>query len=196
METELAFKNSVSLYSRDQKETKTKNESGYDYYHYKDEFYSYLDLEAEEYLISRFQDPYFVWLNAGTSLEEISFEWEITNDVSEFLGFKIQKALIKPLIDDPDNQKRKAIAWFTPDIPIPHGPEGYAGLPGLILKLEYPKWKTVTLTATSVSFEEIETPQKLDSEEIVEVSFIEIFNTNLIDKKWLKKQKKLLDSGE
>lgn len=27
------------------------------------------------------------------------------------------------------------VAWYTPDIPVPHGPEDYWGLPGLILEL-------------------------------------------------------------
>ena len=27
-------------------------------------------------------------------------------------------------------------AWYTPEIPMPYGPIGYGGLPGLILQLE------------------------------------------------------------
>ena len=30
----------------------------------------------------------------------------------------------------------QVVAWFTPDIPVPHGPENFFGLPGLILEVQ------------------------------------------------------------
>ena len=34
------------------------------------------------------------------------------------------------------NDSTEIVAWFTPEILIPDGPQGYAGLPGLILQLD------------------------------------------------------------
>ncbi len=35
-----------------------------------------------------------------------------------------------------DNKKFEVTAWYTPKIPVPFGPNGYYGLPGLILELQ------------------------------------------------------------
>lgn len=40
---------------------------------------------------------------------------------------------IKALFDQPEQVQ--VIAWFTPEIPVQHGPDLYAGLPGLILEI-------------------------------------------------------------
>lgn len=43
--------------------------------------------------------------------------------------------------------------WFTPEIPVPYGPIGYGGLPGLIIEV---RKKIFTLRLISISFESSE----------------------------------------
>lgn len=54
--------------------------------------------------------------------------WKLTSDVSEFLGYQCHRAVAT--IDS-----SLVEAWFTPEIPVPAGPDNYYGLPGLILVL-------------------------------------------------------------
>ncbi len=54
--------------------------------------------------------------------------WEILNDTMTFMGFKCQKASIKYKQDT-------YTAWFTTQLPYNAGPDGFRGLPGLILKV-------------------------------------------------------------
>jgi GLPGLI family protein len=60
-----------------------------------------------------------------------AFKWKILNEIREIQGFLCMKALTSdPVKDVP------VYAWFTDQIPVPGGPEGYGGLPGMILALE------------------------------------------------------------
>lgn len=65
--------------------------------------------------------------------------WEITDEEKEIGGYKVIKATTDSFEIDKNSEwySRKAIAWFTTDIPIPSGPERYYGLPGVILELSY-----------------------------------------------------------
>ena len=54
--------------------------------------------------------------------------WKLMSDQSEFLGYLCHRAIATvdtSLVE----------AWFTPEIPVPAGPDEYYGLPGLILVL-------------------------------------------------------------
>ena len=51
-------------------------------------------------------------------------EWRITNETDTILGYPVIKAV-----------NGRYVAWFTPNISVPFGPNGSGGLPGLILKL-------------------------------------------------------------
>lgn len=65
------------------------------------------------------------------------YEWEITKETKRIGGYECYKAITrvqkyskargKELIFDP-------IVWFTPDIPVPFGPKGLDGLPGLVME--------------------------------------------------------------
>lgn len=61
--------------------------------------------------------------------EDRKMDWEISSQVSEFNGNKIQKATM-------NFGGRIWTAWFAPEIKIADGPYKFSGLPGLILKLE------------------------------------------------------------
>lgn len=54
--------------------------------------------------------------------------WKLTGEKSEFLGYLAQRAVAT-------RDTVTVEAWFTPQIPVPAGPAGYGGLPGLILVL-------------------------------------------------------------
>lgn len=58
----------------------------------------------------------------------LNWDWKITNETKEILGFKCKKATSNAF-------GYLFIAWFTEDITINAGPEKFDGLPGLILNL-------------------------------------------------------------
>jgi len=55
-------------------------------------------------------------------------KWKMTGEASQFEGYMTMKATA--MVDTVAVE-----AWFTPQIPLPAGPEGYGGLPGAILVL-------------------------------------------------------------
>ncbi|MBQ0117367.1 MAG: GLPGLI family protein [Flavobacterium sp.] len=69
------------------------------------------------------------------------FQWEITTEEKIIGNYRVRKAITDCIEMDPQDPyySGKAIAWYSPDIPIPSGPSRYGNLPGLILKLEYEK---------------------------------------------------------
>lgn len=58
-----------------------------------------------------------------------------------------------------DNKESTVVAWFSPQINVPYGPNEYFGLPGLILEVEN---KGIVYYCTSIDFGEqhIEKPSK------------------------------------
>ncbi len=71
---------------------------------------------------------YRVKFNEKNVLEkyQLNNDWKITNQRKKILGYNVIKAI-----------KGRNIAWFTPDIPVPFGPNGQGGLPGLILEYSF-----------------------------------------------------------
>lgn len=64
------------------------------------------------------------------------YEWELTSECKEINGYESYKAVTK--IKDLERQGGyryiDIAVWFTPEIPLSYGPEGFGGLPGLILE--------------------------------------------------------------
>lgn len=61
--------------------------------------------------------------------------WTFHNETKDIDGYTCYKATKHH--SDPDSDVEFTIeAWYTPEIPMPFGPIGYGGLPGLILQLE------------------------------------------------------------
>lgn len=56
------------------------------------------------------------------------FKWELMDEFSEILGYKVQKANTR-------YAGREWVAWFSSELPYNDGPYKFCGLPGLILKL-------------------------------------------------------------
>lgn len=82
------------------------------------------------------------------------YQWDITQETDTILVYPVIKAV-----------SRNVEVWFTPTIPVPFGPAGYGGLPGLILKKRYIKqFPAYELVATEIRFYrkpiKIEKPKK------------------------------------
>jgi len=71
--------------------------------------------------------------------------WEITSIKKKIGKYTCYKAIntCKSC-----NKKNIIEVWFTPDIPVPFGPIGYGGLPGLVVEV---KMKSLTLRLASIS---------------------------------------------
>ncbi|QOD61214.1 GLPGLI family protein [Polaribacter haliotis] len=61
-------------------------------------------------------------------------DWELSNEFKIIDGFTCYKATKKEVLRF--GSIIEYTAWYAPKIPVPYGPGGYGGLPGLILKLE------------------------------------------------------------
>lgn len=102
---------------------------------YKDVAGNYLqeqDIMGKEYLIQDKAQP---------------FEWELSEETKKVGNYTVQKASFTKIVDsrrfstgmtEMENVKDtvQVTVWFTPEIPVSHGPENYYGLPGLILEVQ------------------------------------------------------------
>jgi len=91
-----------------------------------------------------------------------SYEWKLTGEQSEFLGYSVQKATA---VQDSSIIE----AWFTPEIPVPAGPGPYGGLPGMILSVSVDDGKTL-YSATEVKLDPVDATVIKPPEEGEEVS--------------------------
>ena len=86
--------------------------------------------------------------------------WKITGEQQEFAGMNCLKASYIP----EEGDTTTIDVWFTPEIPISSGPEGYGGLPGLIVYLNMNEGqKIISLTSIikrEIKKGEIEEPTK------------------------------------
>lgn len=65
------------------------------------------------------------------------YKWEISQEYKYINGFKCYKATTSFEKADKGRGTLKSyspIVWFTPEIPLPYGPKGLDGLPGLVLE--------------------------------------------------------------
>lgn len=63
--------------------------------------------------------------------------WKITEETKKIDKFVCYKATNEVIITNPRGTfKNPIIAWFCPEIPFQYGPNGFGGLPGLILEIQ------------------------------------------------------------
>lgn len=76
---------------------------------------------------------------------DFAYDWSLLNETKEIDKFLCYKAecVIKFNTRSGSEGSRVITAWYTPQINFNYGPNGYIGLPGLILELEYNKTKLV-----------------------------------------------------
>ena len=74
-------------------------------------------------------------------------EWELSEETKKVGNYTVQKASYTRIVDskrfstgmtEMENVKDtlQVTVWFTPEIPVAHGPENFFGLPGLILEVQ------------------------------------------------------------
>lgn len=74
-------------------------------------------------------------------------QWELSEETKKVGNYTAQKASFTKIVDskrfstgmtEMENVKDtlQVTVWFTPEIPVSHGPENYFGLPGLILEVQ------------------------------------------------------------
>ncbi|WP_051200378.1 GLPGLI family protein [Flavobacterium subsaxonicum] len=105
-------------------------------------------------------------------------DWELTNETKIINGYTCYKATsIKHNSNGwDDNPKFTITAWYTPKIPVAYGPNGYHGLPGLILELQT---YTTTLYVKKIdlnldkdpAIDRLEKGKVLTQEEVREIIF-------------------------
>lgn len=91
-------------------------------------------------------------------------KWKILNEIKEISGYLCMKA------ETYDEIKKQTIhAWFTDQIDFYGGPEGFDGLPGMILELNVNDGASI-ISATKVDFEtaveKLPKPKKMKGKEI------------------------------
>ncbi len=65
------------------------------------------------------------------------YDWQLSNETEEILGFTCYKATVYYEDKHPMNGAaipREVTVWYAPELPAYFGPQGYGGLPGLVLK--------------------------------------------------------------
>ena len=100
---------------------------------------SYTDLEGGTVTETR----NFLGRTFRLAEERPAIRWKLTTEQSLFLERPVMRATAEH-----DGQQLEA--WFTPEIPVAAGPEGYGGLPGMILTLTINDGER-TYTATSIT---------------------------------------------
>lgn len=93
-------------------------------------------------------------------------KWKILNEIKEVAGYLCMKAETKDPVKD-----RIIHAWFTDAIAMSGGPEGYGGLPGMILELDINDGDAI-ISATNVDLEipieKLPIPKKMKGKEITQ----------------------------
>jgi GLPGLI family protein len=65
------------------------------------------------------------------------YDWSLDKEYTTILGYKCYKATFiyyEPHPLENRKLKREITVWYAPELPFSFGPQGYGGLPGLILK--------------------------------------------------------------
>lgn len=83
------------------------------------------------------------------------YDWKITNESKYISGYLCYKAIASMTVNNIiSNKKEQNVteAWFAPDIPVPFGPAGIDGLPGLVLVCSKNNG-TINFFATKIIFD-------------------------------------------
>jgi len=101
-------------------------------------------------------------------------KWKILNEIKEIEGYLCMKAETFDSI-----RNRTIYAWYTDAIPFNGGPEGFGGLPGLILQLDMNDGECM-ITATKIDLakpiEKLPIPKKIKGKEVTMAEFTTTIN--------------------
>ena len=97
-----------------------------------------------------------------------NLHWKLLGETLKIDEFLCYKAVATAIISNSKGSHEIEItAWYAPEISVPYGPDGYGGLPGLILQLE----KNGTTTSISnLSF----------SDKSIDVDLLDVETTKII----------------
>lgn len=97
------------------------------------------------------------------------YKWKILNEIKEIEGYLCMKA------ETTDTIKNQTIyAWFSDAIPVNGGPEGFYGLPGMILEIDINSGDVlITASEVNITNEEVELPlpKKIKGKKIERAEF-------------------------
>lgn len=115
------------------------------------------------FMMRRFTPPIYKDISANRQVEEVDLFGKqfLIDDVIQTRAWKVtgqqKKVLDYPCIsatftDSLMGRARIVTAWFAPTIPVAIGPQGYGGLPGAILEVDFDGGRSV-ITAAEVKLE-------------------------------------------
>ncbi len=194
IETHLYFDNQRAKYDRYHESASMTTEEGYEF-DYKQQYHDwYYENDSLSLFMNKNGYPDFF-----ASWQTDQIEWEITDETQMIEGFLAKKAITKSLYYETDRGQTiktdygDAVAWFTTEIPISYGPDGYHGLPGLIVKLEYTGKKRILKTILkSIEYKEVEEWQFPSTNKKLEVTQDQAYNYWNYGQKWFKQRAKEL----
>ena len=186
----LHFDKNGAWYAHQQEKETVVTEQGYNYYYFNEKENWYYQNDSVYFFRERENYPNYY---ARWKAKEI--EWEITNETKTIAGFNVTKAIAKAFKEesklDSYEYRGKAIAWFTTDVPLSYGPDGYEGLPGLIVKLQYENYDdTYITTLKNIEYKEIDEWKIPSTEKRIEVERSDAYNPWKLGKKWFKQKAK------
>ena len=115
--------------------------------------------ESNSHQKMRYQNGYLGEFRVGY-IEKT--EWKLENETKYIDGFLCLKATSEQIVINSEGTfKHPIVAWYCPAIPFSFGPNGFNGLPGLILELQV---RNITWGATKIELSKddkiIEKPTK------------------------------------
>lgn len=127
------------------------------------------------FMMRRFNPPIYKDLANNRQVEEMDLfgkpfliddaiqtrAWKVTGQQKKILDYPCISATFT---DSLMGRPRVVTAWFAPTIPVALGPQGYGGLPGMILEVSFDGGRSV-ITASEVKFQKpaegsIKAPEK------------------------------------
>lgn len=134
----------------------------------------YCNLETNEVLYNNNENSLLSIKEEFIIKKTINKDWNIQNESKIIDGYTCYKAVSSFVSTSPNGKaKYPVIAWFCPKIPVPLGPKGYGGLPGLILELQE---RHVVFGAKSIALN-IQDPPKVQRPSKGEIISLEAFET-------------------
>lgn len=111
----------------------------------------------EDYFFDKKNDLLFTPFTNLNIIKNSNYNWILTEESKKIENYTCFKATceIKYLTRHGNYNIRKVTAWYSPEIYFNYGPNGYIGLPGMILEIEFNKTKLVATQITFSKEEEI-----------------------------------------
>jgi GLPGLI family protein len=136
----LLLKDGKSHFEFRKEDQQLENKDGMTFIHYFSQQDIYTDLVSGKMTFRKLHKDKKTPLISSWPLQK--FDWQISSETKELLGYTVQKATTKSYYFEYGGElsqysKGEVTAWFAPDLPFSAGPDGYYGLPGVVLELEY-----------------------------------------------------------